>query len=293
LKFVKMQGLGNDFVFVNCFEEMLVEDELPELARGVSDRHFGVGADGLILILPSDKADFQMRIFNADGGESEMCGNGMRCFARLVYEQGLTDRAEFTVETAAGIIVPRLVVDEGRVRAVRVDMGRPRFPRSEIPMRGEPGSRVVDRPLTAAGREFRVTCLSMGNPHCVIFVDDLERVDLAGWGTALERHEAFVRRTNVEFVRVLGPEELHVLVWERGAGATLACGTGACAAAVAAAIQGRTGRRVSVHLPGGRLEIEWAADDRVFMTGPCAEVFRGEYPGAPAREGEDTQWCRA
>lgn len=278
IPFTKMHGLGNDYVFVDLYRSGGGAPFDPaELSREVSDRHFGIGSDGLILILPSDKADFRMRIFNADGSEGEMCGNGIRCFAKYVYEQGYTRLAAFSVETGGGIIVPEVFAENGRVRSVRVDMGEPRTRRYDIPMEGPPADQVIDETLEVGGRIYRVTAVSMGNPHCVIFVDDLEAADVNGLGPLIENHPAFPRRTNVEFVQVKSPSELVMRVWERGSGVTLACGTGACASLVAAALTGRASRRARVRLPGGDLDIEWADDGHVYMTGPAVEVFRGVY----------------
>ena len=276
LRFTKMHGLGNDYIFVNGMSERLPRVSLPRLARALSDRHFGIGADGLILVLPSRSAQFRMQVFNADGSEAEMCGNGIRMFARYVYEHGLTRDRELAVETLAGVIRPRLMVRGGRVASVRVDMGEPRLERSEIPMRGKPG-RVIGEALRVDGERYEVTAVSMGNPHCVIFVKEVAEFPVARVGPAIERHRAFPRRTNVEFVQVLGRSALRMRVWERGAGETLACGTGACATLVAAVLNGKADRKATVHLPGGDLKIEWrASDNRVYMTGPAEEVFCGE-----------------
>jgi len=277
LRFTKVHGLGNDFILVDA----AVEKELPEdpsgLAVQVCNRHFGVGADGLVLIKPGDKADIAMRIINSDGSEAEMCGNAIRCVARYAYERGLVNKTVLRVETAAGIMVPELVMEKGKVKAVRVDMGEPRLEREEIPMTG-PAGRVVNEPLQAGEDCFFITAVSMGNPHCVIFVPDAAAVALDTLGPRLETHPAFPRKTNVEFVQVLNVKELRMRVWERGAGPTMACGTGACASAVAAALNGHTGRQVRVHLSAGALDIEWAVDNHVYMTGPAEEVFTGEYP---------------
>ena len=276
LRFTKMHGLGNDYIFVNGLSERLPRVSLPRLARALSDRHFGIGADGLILVLPSRSAQFRMQVFNADGSEAEMCGNGIRMFARYVYEHGLTRDRELAVETLAGVIRPRLMVRGGRVASVRVDMGEPRLERSEIPMRGKPG-RVIGEALRVDGERYEVTAVSMGNPHCVIFVKEVAEFPVARVGPAIERHRAFPRRTNVEFVQVLGRSALRMRVWERGAGETLACGTGACATLVAAVLNGKADRKATVHLPGGDLKIEWReSDNHVYMTGPAEEVFCGE-----------------
>ncbi|MEW5762172.1 MAG: diaminopimelate epimerase [Bacillota bacterium] len=277
MRFVKMHGLGNDFVVLDGWREPLPEAP-GTLARRICDRHFGVGADGLVLIGPSRQADVGMRIFNPDGSEAEMCGNAIRCVARYVHERAYVTGDRIRVETPAGVMEPRLVLRGGRVAAVRVDMGKPRLERGEIPMEGPPG-RVVEEPLEVAGSTLRLTAVSMGNPHAVLFVDDVQEIDLLALGPALENHPVFPRRTNVEFVQVLGPRAVRVRVWERGAGATLACGTGACAAVVAGVITGRTAREVTVHLPGGDLEVAWAADGQVYLTGPAEEVFEGKLKG--------------
>jgi diaminopimelate epimerase len=277
MKFTKMQGLGNDFIVVDGFRRTLDEAALPELAQRMCDRHFGVGADGLLLALPSDQADFRMRLINADGSEAEHCGNGIRCVARFVYEQGHARRPEITGETVGRINVLQMNAPDGTVETVRVDMGEPEFRRAQIPMTGPPDSEAVDAPLEVDGQTLAFTCVSMGNPHAVTFVDDPERYPVERIGPLVEHHAAFPRRTNTEFIQVVGPHELKMRVWERGAGETLACGTGACAALVAAARTGRAGRRAVVHLRGGDLQIEWAEDNRVYMTGPAVTVFEGEW----------------
>ena len=275
MKFTKWQGTGNDFVIVNGFEETIVDYSAKAIE--LCDRHFGIGADGLILVLPSAIADFRMRIFNSDGGEAEMCGNGIRCFARYVYENGLLDKTELSVETLAGIIRPKLLPADGKETLVCVDMGEPRLNRGEIPMTGEPAGRVIDVPLVVGATDYRITCVSMGNPHCVIFTDAVEELDLPTLGRPIEGHPWFPRKTNVEFVQVLDRQNLRMRVWERGAGVTLACGTGTCATVVAAVLNDKTDRKVRVRLDGGELLIEWRDDNHVYMTGPAVEVFRGEY----------------
>ena len=275
MKFTKWQGTGNDFVIVNGFEETIVDYSAKAIE--LCDRHFGIGADGLILVLPSAIADFRMRIFKSDGGEAEMCGNGIRCFARYVYENGLLDKTELSVETLAGIIRPKLLPADGKETLVCVDMGEPRLNRGEIPMTGEPAGRVIDVPLVVGGADYRITCVSMGNPHCVIFTDAVEELDLPTLGRPIEGHPWFPRKTNVEFVKVLDRQNLRMRVWERGAGVTLACGTGTCATVVAAVLNDKTDRKVRVRLDGGELLIEWRDDNHVYMTGPAVEVFRGEY----------------
>lgn len=280
--FTKWQGCGNDFVLVNGFRELaeeMEEDDLAALAKKVCDRHYGVGADGLILVLPSAKADFRMRILNADGSEAEMCGNGIRCFAGVVHAEGLSDKEEFTVETGAGVLVPRLQIEGGRLAGVRVDMGEPILAGERIPVLGFGDSHVIEQPIEAAGEKLAMTCVSMGNPHCVIFVEDAEAVPIKKLGPILERHEAFPRKTNVEFAEIRDASHIRMRVWERGAAVTLACGTGSCATLVAAALTGRTGREAEVELDGGRLQIEWAADNHVYMTGPAERVFAGRYEG--------------
>ena len=277
MKFTKWQGIGNDFVIVNGFEEKI--DDYPSKAIEVCDRHFGIGADGLVIALPSEIADFRMRIFNSDGSEAEMCGNVTRCFARYVYENGLTTKTELSIETLAGIIKPKLLFEAGKVKAVCVDMGEPRLKRGEIPMTGTPDEQAVNIPLQVGDAAYQVTCVSMGNPHCIIFTDDVETLDLPALGRPIEIHPMFPRKTNVEFVQVIDRQTLRMRVWERGAGVTLACGTGTCATVVAAVLNHKTDRRVLVHLDGGDLLIEWREDNHIYKTGPAVEVFRGEYLG--------------
>jgi len=277
LRFTKVHGLGNDFILVNCFEERVKQEEFASLAVKICDRRFGVGGDGFVPLLPSKEADATMRIFNPDGSEAEMCGNAIRCAAKYMYEKGVVRKERIMVETLAGIVVPRLVIKNGGVELVTVDMGPPRLERAEIPMTGPPG-RVVNEPLEAGGAVYHITAVSMGNPHCIIFVSDAEQVDLHTVGPLIENHRVFPRRTNVEFIQVLNRSEAVMKVWERGAGVTMACGTGACAAVVACVLNGFTSRRVTVHLAAGDLVIEWAEDNRVYMTGPAEEVFTGDYP---------------
>jgi diaminopimelate epimerase len=276
MKFTKMHGAGNDYVYVDGFSETV--DDPAALAIAVSDRHFGIGGDGLILILPSTEADVRMRIFNSDGSEAEMCGNGLRCVAKYAYDHGLVDTLAITVETGAGLLPVEMFVNAaGRVDRVRVNLGQPRLTRGELPMTGPGNERVIDRELTVLDRTFRITCVSMGNPHCVIFVDDVATFPVATYGPAIEHHPLFPRRTNVEFVEVLSPAEVRQRTWERGAGETLACGTGAAAVTVAGLLTGRTGNHLLNHLPGGDLELAWDSTGVVFMTGPATEVFSGEY----------------
>ncbi|MDD3293730.1 MAG: diaminopimelate epimerase [Geobacteraceae bacterium] len=275
MKFTKMHGAGNDYVYVNCFEERV--DNPAEVARKVSNRNFGIGSDGLILIMPSTAADVRMRMFNSDGSESEMCGNGIRCVAKYAYDNGIVAKKEITAETGAGILTLQLFTNShDKVEKVRVNMGEPRLIRSEIPMTGDGASRVVDEPLNILHSTFRITCVSMGNPHCVIFVDDVEKFPVEKYGPLIENHEMFPRRTNVEFVQVISGDEVRQRTWERGAGETLACGTGSSAVTVACVLNGLTGRAIVNHLSGGDLEMEWPDGGPVFMTGPAVEVFTGE-----------------
>jgi diaminopimelate epimerase len=248
------------------------------LSRKISDRHFGVGSDGLILICPSDKADARMRMFNADGSEAEMCGNGVRCVAKFIYEQGLVRKPTLTVETGRGILPLELEIQGGTVRQVRVDMGEPILEATRIPtmLTGDP---PVNAPLAVGDTILTVTCVSMGNPHCISFVDALTDAIVRGLGPKVEKHPAFPRLVNAEFVRVNNPDDVTLRVWERGSGETLACGTGACAVAVAGVLSGRTQRRIIAHLPGGDLRLHWSeTDNHVYMTGPAVEVFSGEWP---------------
>jgi diaminopimelate epimerase len=276
LPFTKMQGCGNDYVYVDGFHHA-VPDPVA-LAKAISDRRFGVGSDGLILALPSEKADFRMRMWNLDGSESEMCGNGIRCVAKFAYERGLvTKKATLMVETGAGVLAVDLHVRGGVVDSATVDMGPPRLERGEIPMVGKPG-RVVDEPLAVDGQTLRVTAVSMGNPHAVTYVASAAKAPVATLGPLVERHAAFPRRTNAHFVEVVGPTEVRQRTWERGSGETHACGTGACAVTVAGVLTGRTGRDLTLHLLGGDLRVRWPEGGHVFMTGPCVEVFEGRWP---------------
>lgn len=270
-----MHGIGNDFVVVNSVDAPPDESVLADISRRVNDRKFGVGGDGLILILPSKVAEYKMRMFNPDGSEAEMCGNGIRCFAKYLFDRKMVSQPQVKVETLAGVKVLKLLTRSGKVEQVRVDMGTPRLLRSEIPMRGEDNCRVIAEPLKCEGRKFDITAVNMGNPHVVIFEDNVDTIPLARYGPAIENHRSFPQRTNVHFVQVCGTGEIIVRTWERGAGETLACGTGACACVVAAVLNNHTNRSVDVHLPGGDLRIEWTGDNRVLMTGPAEEVFEG------------------
>lgn len=279
LRFAKLHGAGNDFVVVDGTKEPLSEEYLPAVARHTCDRHLGIGADGLILVLSSRSANFRMRMFNPDGTEAEMCGNGIRCFAKYVFDRKMHPDVVVTVETLGGIKTLKLNAAGGKVQTVRVDMGEPRLLRSEIPMKGD-NTKVVSEPLRVAGKRMPITCVSMGNPHCVTFVDNVDAYPVEKIGPQIESHPSFPRRTNVEFVEIVNSQEMKMRVWERGAGETLACGTGACASAVAAILNDRTSRKVTVHLRGGDLFIEWLGDNKVFMTGPAEEVFEGKVNGA-------------
>lgn len=273
-----MHGAGNDFVLVNAFEEKLDGLDLSALSVKMCKRQFGIGSDGLILILPSRSASFKMRMFNPDGSESEMCGNGIRCFTKYVRDHNMSQEASMTIETLAGIKHVKITSNTGHIGRVRVDMGAPELRRSLIPMKSSgPQDKVIKEPLRVSGKRFEATCLSMGNPHCVIFVDNIASFPVGKIGPEIEHHKYFPQRTNVPFVQVISRSELGVRVWERGAGETLACGSGACASVVAAVLNEFTGRKVGVQLTGGRLEIEWAGDNRVLMDGPAEEVFSGEF----------------
>ena len=274
--FSKMHGLGNDFVVVNGFKEHLSDTVLPKLAKRICDRNFGVGGDGLILVIPSDTADFFMRMMNPDGSEAEMCGNGIRCAAKFAYEQGITTADPVRVETLGGLKVIDLVKSNEKVTAARVNMGNPRLDRTEIPSFMPGTGPIINEPLALGDRTIFVTCVNMGNPHCVSFVEDVEKYPVRIIGQEVEVHPSFPERTNVEFIQVISPKEIRMRVWERGAGETLACGTGACASVVASILNGKTERSVVVHLNGGDLEIQWPEDGPVMMTGPAVEVFTGE-----------------
>jgi diaminopimelate epimerase len=283
MRFTKMQGAGNDYVYVDCFAERMPDDP-PELARRIADRHFGVGGDGLILICPSSAADARMRMFNADGSEAEMCGNGVRCVAKYVYDHGICRQPTLRIETGRGVLTLDVEAAGGTVQRVRVDMGEPILEPARVPttLPGNPrfpGAPAAEVELSVAGQTLQATCVSMGNPHCIVFVAEPTDDWVLRVGPQVENDRRFPRRVNAEFVQVLGPGEVRMRVWERGSGETLACGTGACAVCVAGALTGRTARKLLAHLPGGDLELEWAADNRVYMTGPAVEVFCGDWPG--------------
>ena len=275
MKITKMQGLGNDYIYIDCTKTEVREPEV--LARRISDRHFGVGSDGLVLILPCKEADFQMRMFNADGSESEMCGNASRCVAKYIHDRGLSDQEEIRLMTGAGLILLKLNVKDGITESVRVDMGEPVLEGKKIPVSVD-GNPVVGAAIQAKGQEFRMTCVSMGNPHAVIFVDDADSFDVHGVGAEIETNPLFPRRTNVEFVTVKDRTHLRMRVWERGSGETMACGTGACATLVASVLNGLCDRKATLALNGGPLTVEWDPEtNHVFQEGPAEFVFDCEY----------------
>lgn len=277
MDFVKMHGLGNDFVFI---EDKTGQDkDYTALARAMCNRHTGIGADGLIVIVDSRVADVRMRIINSDGSEAEMCGNGIRCFAKYVYDSGIIEKKQFTVETPAGIMEPEITVGaDNKAKLITINMGRPSFNRSEIPMEGADG-RVLNEDLCVDGENWKVTSLLMGVPHTVTYVDDVDSVDIEKIGPLFEKHEAFPKHTNINFAQQMDDRTVKVRTWERGAGATLACGTGSCSVAVASFLNGRTGREVDIQLPLGTLHIEYREEDgNVYMTGPAAVSFTGTWP---------------
>lgn len=272
MKFQKMHGLGNDFILMDEIDPL--KYDLTALAIKLCDRHQGIGADGIILILPSEIADVKMRIINSDGSEANMCGNGIRCFAKYVYDNKINTATSFTIETGAGVMIPELIVEDGKVLFVRVNMGAPQLERSAIPMLGAAG-KVINESLHIADKEYKITSLLMGVPHTIIFVDHLDETDIVTIGRQIEKHPAFPKGTNVNFVEMINEHEVKMKTWERGAGSTLACGTGSCATAVATSLNGKTGHEVTVHLALGDLLIEWL-DGIVYMTGSANHVFTGE-----------------
>jgi diaminopimelate epimerase len=280
--FTKMQGIGNDYIYVDCTRNPVPANP-SALSRAISDRHFGVGSDGLILICPSEKADARMRMFNADGSESEMCGNGLRCVAKFVYDHGIARKSKLAIETGRGVLTVALEVKNDQASRATVNMGEPILKSADIPTK-LPGDPPVNAPFTVAGSRFEATCVSMGNPHTVLYVGEEyfqtdERDLVAELGPKVERAAEFPRRVNAHFVKVQSTGEVTMRTWERGSGITLACGTGACAVCVAGVLSGRTNRRVLAHLPGGDLELHWSeADNCVYKTGPAVEVFSGEWP---------------
>jgi diaminopimelate epimerase len=280
MKFTKMHGCGNDYVYVNGFVEKIDEDKKPELVRRLSDRHFGIGGDGVIFINPGKSAEFEMEMYNADGTRAQMCGNGIRCVAKYVYDKGLTDKTSITIESFGKVKYIDLTLgSDGKVETARVNMGAPILNSKEIPVISE-NDKVIDEEIIVKGKSYRMTCVSMGNPHAVVFVDDIDDMknfDIDAVGTYFENHERFPERTNTEFVRIIDRNNVQMRVWERGTGETLACGTGCCATAVACVLNGRTDKKVNVHVLGGEIMCEWDRDENlVYMTGPATTVFEGE-----------------
>ena len=284
MKFTKMQGIGNDYIYLDCINNPIPADPAA-LSRRISDRHFGVGSDGLVLICPSERADFRMRMYNADGSESEMCGNATRCIGKYVYERGMTQKRNVSLETGAGIRHLKLNVEGSQVASVEVDMGEPGLNPEDIPTSLatdhllDKSGRIISEPLLIEGREFRVTCVSMGNPHCVIFLNETENWPIEKWGPKFEHHAVFPNRTNTEFAKVIDRQHIRMRVWERGSGETMACGTGACATLAAGVLNGLTDREAILQLNGGDLSIRWdEKNNHIYMTGPAAFVFSGEWP---------------
>lgn len=276
MKFTKMQGCGNDYVYINGFTEK-IEDK-PAFVRAVSDRHFGVGGDGAIFINPSEEADFEMEMYNADGTRAEMCGNGIRCVAKYVYDKGMTDKEQVSIVSFGNVKYVDLYVEDGLVSSVKVNMGAPILDAEKVPVKSTK-SQSVDEPITVNGKEYRMTCVSMGNPHAVIFMEDIAKFDIASIGPLFENHEVFPNRTNTEFVEVVDRTHVNMRVWERGTGETLACGTGCCATVVACVLNGLTEDKVTVRVLGGEIEIQWDREaNLVYMTGPAVTVFEGEFP---------------
>jgi diaminopimelate epimerase len=274
MKFTKMQGIGNDYVYVNCFEETI--DNPNQIARQVSDRHFGIGSDGLILIKPSSIADFKMEMYNADGSQGEMCGNGIRCVAKYVYDYQLTDKTQISIETLAGIKYLELTVENDKAVRIKVNMGSPELYPVNIPVEAE-GETVINQPIDVENTTYLMTCVSMGNPHAVIYMEDVKGLNIEKIGPKFENHKRFPKRINTEFARIIDRKTIEMRVWERGSGETLACGTGACATAVASILNGYTEDEVTIRLLGGDLIIQWDRENNtVFMTGPAEIVFEGE-----------------
>ena len=277
MKFTKMQGCGNDYVYINGFTEK-IEDK-PAFVRAVSDRHFGVGGDGAIFINPSEEADFEMEMYNADGTRAEMCGNGIRCVAKYVYDKGLTDKTEISIVSCGQVKYLELFLKDGKVDTVRVNMGAPELSAGKIPVTAvDEKDRIIDESISVQGKEYKMTCVSMGNPHAVIFMNDVEHLDIEKTGPYFENHERFPKRVNTEFVKVIDRKHVQMRVWERGTGETLACGTGCCATVVACILNGLTDETVTVKLLGGEIQITWDREtDLVYMTGPAVTVFEGEF----------------
>lgn len=276
MKFTKMQGCGNDYVYINGFTEKIADK--PAFVKAVSDRHFGVGGDGAIFINPSEEADFEMEMYNADGTRAEMCGNGIRCVAKYVYDKGLTDKKQISIVSFGNIKYVDLYVKDGLVSSVKVNMGAPILEAGKVPVKSAM-SQSVDEPITVNGKEYRMTCVSMGNPHAVVFMKDIANLDIASIGPLFENHEVFPNRTNTEFVEVIDRTHVNMRVWERGTGETLACGTGCCATVAACVLNNLTEDKVTVQVLGGEIEIQWdRKENLIYMTGPAETVFEGEFP---------------
>lgn len=274
MKFTKMQGIGNDYVYVNCFKENI--EDVKKTAIFVSDRHYGIGSDGLILIKPSKIADFKMDMYNSDGSQSEMCGNGIRCVAKYVYDYGLTDKTNISIETLAGIKYLELTIENDKVALVKVNMGEPQLEAKNIPVISD-NEKVIDEEIVVNEKTYKMTCVSMGNPHAVVYVDDVKNLEIEKIGPCFENHERFPKRINTEFAKIIDRNTIEMRVWERGAGETLACGTGACATAVASMLNGLCEDEVTLKLLGGELKIKWDKEENnVYMTGPAVVVFDGE-----------------
>lgn len=279
MKFTKMQGCGNDYIYINGATEKIAQEDKPDFVRKISDRHFGVGGDGAIFINPSDEADFEMEMYNADGSRAEMCGNGIRCVAKYVFDKGMTDKTDISVISCGKIKYLKLFIKDGKVDTVRVNMGAPELKPENIPVIADAGKdNLISEPITVRGKEYKMTCVSMGNPHAVVFMDDVKNLEIEQIGPYFENHERFPNRTNTEFVQIIDRKNVRMRVWERGTGETLACGTGCCATVVACILNGLTDEAVTVKLLGGELEIEWDRENNlVYMTGPAVTAFEGEY----------------
>ena len=275
MQFSKWHGLGNDFIIIDGFKTTI--ENYSQMAVAMCDRHFGIGADGLVTVLPSQTGDFKMQIINSDGSEAAMCGNATRCVARYLYENGFTGKTCIDLETKAGIVRPELIFADQVIRSVRVDMGEPRLERRHIPMTGNPDDHCINQKMTVQGQDYYITAVSMGNPHAVVFVEDVLKINLPTVGPLLETHSCFPGKANIEFAQIIDADTIKMRVWERGAGITMACGTGSCATLVASVINKKTKRQATLQLAGGDLFIEWADDNHVYMTGPAQEVFRGTW----------------
>lgn len=279
MKFTKMHGCGNDYIYINGFTERIAQAEKPEFVKKISDRHFGIGGDGVIFINPSEEADFEMEMYNADGSRAEMCGNGIRCVAKYVYDNGLTERTNISIVSCGQVKYLELFLKDGKVDTVRVNMGAPELRASRIPVTAaKSDGNVINEPIVVQGKEYKMTCVSMGNPHAVVFLEDVERLDIEKIGPYFETHERFPKKTNTEFVKIIDRSHVQMRVWERGTGETLACGTGCCATVAACILNGLTDESVTVKLLGGELEITWDREaGLIYMTGPATTVFEGDY----------------